>query len=70
MTQLGRDDDLVAPALNSLADQLFGAPLCVDVGRVDEGQPDVQRASDNRDCIVAMDRAAEGIAPQANGRNP
>jgi hypothetical protein len=58
---LGREDDVVAAAARqSLADDLLGFPARVDVRGVDEVDPRVERAMDDRDALVVV-----GVAPGA-----
>jgi hypothetical protein len=58
---LGGEEDVVAPAAGQgLADDLLGLAARVDVGRVDEVDPSVERAVDDRDGLVVV-----GVAPGA-----
>ena len=58
--ELGGEHDVVAAALERLADDLFGLAGRVDVGGVDEVDPGVQRAVDDADRVVVV-----GVAPGA-----
>ncbi len=56
---LGREDDLVAPAVREgLADDLLRLAPGVDIGGVDEVDPGVEGAVDDRDAVVVV-----GVAP-------
>ena len=57
---LRREHDRVAPALQGLADDLLGLAARVDVGRVDEVDPCVERTVDDVDRLVVV-----GVAPGA-----
>ena len=57
---LRRQHDVVAAALERLADDLLGLAGGVDVGGVDEVDPGVQRAVDDADRVVVV-----GVAPGA-----
>ena len=58
---LGREDHVVAAAAGErLADDLLGLAARVDVGGVDEVDPRVERAVDDRDRLVVV-----GLAPGA-----
>jgi hypothetical protein len=58
--ELGRQDDVVAPALERLADDLLRLAGRVDVGGVHEGDPGVEREVDDADRVVVV-----GVAPRA-----
>ena len=58
--ELGGQDDVVAAALEGLADDLLGLALGVDVGGVDEVDAGVQRGVDDADGVVVV-----GVAPGA-----
>ena len=58
--ELRREHDVVATALDRLADDLLGLAGRVDVGGVDEVDPGVQRAVDDADRVVLV-----GVAPGA-----
>ena len=58
--ELGRQDDVVAAALERLADDLLGLAGGVDVGGVDEVDAGVERGVDDADRVVVV-----GVAPGA-----
>ena len=61
VVELGREDDVVAPAAGErLADDLLGLALPVDVGGVDEVDAGVERRVDDADRLVVV-----GVAPRA-----
>jgi hypothetical protein len=70
--ELGREHDLVAPALDRAAHQLLVAAQAVDVGGVEQGDPQLDRAVNHRyGCGVVgrtVDRA-HSHAAQADGRD-
>ena len=51
---LRRQDDLVAPALDGLADDLFRLPCRVGVGGVDEVDALLERAVDHAEAVVVV----------------
>ena len=57
--ELGGDDDPVAPALDRLADEDLVGVRAVDVGRVEERDPEIERAVDRRDAFGLVGRAVE-----------
>ena len=57
--ELGGDDDPVAPALDRLADEDLVGVRAVDVGRVEERDPEIERAVDRRDAFGFVGRAVE-----------
>src|SRR5919202_489023 len=63
---LGGDHDLVAALADGLANQLLGATRRVHVGRVDEGDPEIESGANHTDGLVAVDRAAERVAAEAD----
>jgi hypothetical protein len=60
MKELGGQDDVVAAAVEGLADDLLRLAGRVDVGGVDEVDPGVERAVDDADRVVVV-----GVAPGA-----
>ena len=50
-TELRRHHDVVAPALDGLADELLAVEGAVDLGGVDVGDPEVQRPVDGADRL-------------------
>ena len=57
--ELGGDDDAVAPALDRLADEDLVGVRTVDVGRVEERDPEIERAVDRGDAFGLVGRAVE-----------
>ena len=61
VVELRGEDHVVAPAAGErLADDLLGLALAIDVGRVDEVDPGVERRVDDPDRLVVV-----GVAPRA-----
>ena len=58
--RLGRQHDVLAAALQGLADDLLGLPRRVHVGGVDDVDPGVERRVDDPDGVVVV-----GVAPRA-----
>jgi hypothetical protein len=58
--ELGREHDVVAPALERLADDLLRLAGGVDVGGVDEVDAGAERAVDDADRVIVI-----GVAPGA-----
>ena len=68
--ELGGEDVLVAVALDRPPDELLVGHRPVELGRVEEVDPELQRALDRRDGLALVGRAVEGRhphAPQAEG---
>ena len=63
--ELGGQDDVVAAALQRLADDLLGLPAGVDVGGVDEVDAGVERGVDDADRLVVV-----RVAPGAEHHRP
>ena len=59
--ELGGDDDLVAAALDRLADELLAVERAVDLGGVDVGDAQVQRAVDGADRLGVVEAPAAGV---------
>ena len=66
---LRREHDVVAAALQRLADDLLRLAARVDVGGVDEVDPGVERAVDDPDrlVVVGLPHAPNIIAPRQSG---
>ena len=58
--ELGRDNVLVAVALDRLADQLLVGQRPVQLRGVQEVDPELQRALDRGDRLALVGRAVEG----------
>ena len=59
--ELGRDDDLVAAALDGLADDLLAVERPVDLGGVDVGDAEVEGAVDGADRLGVVEAAVAGV---------
>ena len=53
-TELGGNDDLAAERSQSLADELFVGERSVDLSGVEEGDAELDRASDDADHLIAQ----------------
>ena len=62
--RLGGEDDVVAPALECLPDDLFGLAAAVHIGGVDEVDPGIERPVDHPDALVVI---GVGEAPEHHG---
>src|SRR5215218_8962358 len=60
-TELGRHDDVVAPALDGLADNFLAVEGAVDLGGVDVGDPEVQRPVNGADRLGVIEPPAGGV---------
>ncbi len=67
--ELGRDDGLVPPGAEGLAEELLGRPLPVDVGRVEEGHAPVEGFADHPVGLVGFDPHAEVVAAEPDDRD-
>lgn len=54
-TELGRHDDVLASALDGLADDFLAVEGAVDLGGVDVGDPEVQRPVDGADRLGVIE---------------
>ena len=63
--ELGGEKDVVAASLDGLAHQLLVGERSVHVGRVEEGEPEVEGAMDGRDRFHVIARAVELAHPHA-----
>ena len=59
--ELGGDDDVVAAALDGRADDLLAVERAVDLGGVDVGDAEVERAVDGADRLGVVERSAAGV---------
>ena len=59
VAELGREHDLVAPALDRPADESLVGERAVDVGRVEEVDAELERALDRRDRLGLVRRSVE-----------
>lgn len=60
-TELRRHDDVVAAALDGLADDFLAVEGAVDLGGVDVGDPDVQGPVDGADRLGVIESPARGV---------
>ena len=71
--ELGRDESLVPPVGQRLADLDLVGVRAVHLGRIEEGDPQLQRAMDHRRSMALVRRRAverrHPHAAQADGRN-
>jgi hypothetical protein len=66
--ELGRDDDLVAAALNSLADDFFAVEGAVDFCGVDVGDAEVERTVDGANRLGVVEGTFAGVCPSHRHR--
>jgi hypothetical protein len=59
--ELRRHHDVVAPALDGLADDFLAVEGAVDLGGVDVGDPEVQRPVDGADRLGVIETPARGV---------
>ena len=66
--ELGGDDRLVAPALQRRAEHLLGRAVrvAVDVGRVEEVHPEIQRGVHHRAGTVKIHPTPEVVATESD----
>ena len=66
--ELRGDDDLVAPTLQRLTDDLFAVERAVALSGVDVGDTQVERAMDGADRRARVTPADAGLPPQGTRR--
>ena len=71
--ELGRDHDLVAKRRKRFADDFLVGERAIDFGGVEQGDPALDRAADQRDCVFLRQRRsiaeADAHAAEADGRD-
>ena len=63
--ELGREDDLVAPALQGAAQQLFVGERPVRLGGIEEGDAELERAVERSDGFAVVGHAVGLAHPHA-----
>jgi len=70
--ELGRDDDLIAPVLDGLADQILVGEWAVGVGSIEKIDAELDRAMNSRNRLAIIARTIEirhAHASEPNGRD-
>jgi len=68
--ELGREHDLLAAALERVADEGFAVPAAaVDVGGVDQRDPGIDRRLDDLACLRPVAAGAEVVRPEPDDRD-
>src|SRR5919199_1116388 len=65
VAELGGEDDLVAPALNSLSDELLVGERTVHIRRIEEGHAELYRPVDRGDRLSLVRGSVELAHPHA-----